>query len=192
MISDKKNENNKLNINFELIKNNNILNCDLIDNKKFIKIMDPEKSVVFINYENNCQTCSQKNIYEVNIIKNLLLYLKKVNYDLDKIGVITPYRNQQNLLRKDFESLNFKNIYTIDGSQGSEKEMIIVSFVITKTDKFFIDDKSRINVAFTRAQRKLIIIGVKNALQGLDNFQKYMREIEDNHYLFELKLGEFI
>ena len=91
------------------------------------------------------------------------------------IGIITPYREQLALIIKIFsEKKIFKDRYlelnTIDGYQGLEFDIIIISCVRAndhdnKNVKIgFLNDERRLNVAITRAKYMLFIIGQKNVL----------------------------
>ena len=54
-------------------------------------------------------------------------------------------------------------VNTVDSYQGREKDVII--FSITSTSSFdFIEDENRLNVAFTRARKKLIVIGNRDSI----------------------------
>ena len=76
------------------------------------------------------------------------------------IAIITPYSAQVRKLRElnDNESIE---IGSVDGFQGREKEAIIISLVRCNNDNEigFLRDTRRMNVALTRARRKLIVIG---------------------------------
>lgn len=82
------------------------------------------------------------------------------------VGIITPYRKQRSLLMKEVQGTSLDNsIYTIDSIQGSEFDIVILSLVRAFNTKFgnrtvgFLDDMRRLNVALSRAKKKLIIIG---------------------------------
>lgn len=76
------------------------------------------------------------------------------------IAVIAPYAAQVRLLR---QQCRFRDIEidTVDGFQGREKEVTIISLVRSNGDGEigFLSDTRRMNVALTRARRKLIVIG---------------------------------
>jgi len=76
------------------------------------------------------------------------------------IAVIGPYAAQVRWIR---QRCPFKavDIDTVDGFQGREKEAILISLVRSNADAEvgFLSDIRRMNVALTRARRKLIIIG---------------------------------
>jgi len=86
------------------------------------------------------------------------------------IGVITPYAAQARLLteRLPDEALE---IDTVDGFQGREKEAILISLVRSNDqgEIGFLADTRRMNVAMTRARRKLIIVG-DSATLASDSF----------------------
>jgi superfamily I DNA and/or RNA helicase len=82
------------------------------------------------------------------------------------IGVISPYSEQVRYIRQEIaEDENLRNldieVNSIDGFQGQEKQVIYISLVRSnaKADIGFLKDERRINVAITRAQQKLILIG---------------------------------
>ena len=76
------------------------------------------------------------------------------------IGVITPYAAQVRLLRTKL-AIDGLEIDTVDGFQGREKEAIVISLVRSNDsgEIGFLSDLRRMNVAMTRARRKLIVIG---------------------------------
>jgi superfamily I DNA and/or RNA helicase len=81
--------------------------------------------------------------------------------------VITPYAAQARLLRERIEVANLE-IDTVDGFQGREKEAVIVSLVRSndRGEIGFLSDIRRINVALTRARRKLIVISDTSTIAG--------------------------
>jgi predicted DNA helicase len=123
------------------------------------KVLDPEKPVVFLN----CMGLQEKegksvfNKAEIEYCKRIVEDLKEAGFSLEKVGIITPYRAQNKYLRLKIKEKGIE-IDTVDAFQGREKDIII--FSITATDDFkFVANKHRLNVAITRARRKLIFIG---------------------------------
>ena len=89
------------------------------------------------------------------------------------VGIISPYRAQVQLLRrllmkreyfKPFR--RFISVNTVDGFQGQERDIIVVSMVRSNDDGQigFLRDLRRMNVAMTRARMKLIIMGDRATL----------------------------
>lgn len=93
-----------------------------------------------------------------------------------EIAVITPYSAQARLLRELIASQGIE-VDTVDGFQGREKEAIVISLVRsnTKGEVGFLSDTRRMNVALTRARRKLIVFGDSSTLA---NHEFYLRMLE--------------
>ena len=89
------------------------------------------------------------------------------------IGIISPYRAQvqylRHLIKKDASLKPLRHLLsvnTVDGFQGQERDIIVVSLVRSNKDGQigFLRDLRRMNVAMTRARSKLIIIGDSHTL----------------------------
>jgi superfamily I DNA and/or RNA helicase len=78
----------------------------------------------------------------------------------ESIAVIAPYAAQVRILRERL-SMPGLEIDSVDGFQGREKEAVIISLVRSNPEGEigFLSDVRRMNVAMTRARRKLVIIG---------------------------------
>jgi ATP-dependent RNA/DNA helicase IGHMBP2 len=76
------------------------------------------------------------------------------------IAVIAPYSAQVRLLRDKLRHEGLE-IDSVDGFQGREKEAVVLSLVRSNTqgEVGFLADVRRMNVALTRARRKLLVIG---------------------------------
>ncbi len=102
---------------------------------------------------------SRENEGEGRLAARLWEDLEAAGIKKEWTAVITPYGAQARLLRgilpKGLE------IGTVDGFQGREKEVVIVSLVRSndKGEVGFLSDTRRMNVAMTRARRLLIVIG---------------------------------
>lgn len=106
-------------------------------------------------------------------LQTLQQYLEKIGKQriLEEsidVGIISPYRAQVQLLRKELRKREFFRPYrhlltvnTVDGFQGQERDIILISLVRSNDggDIGFLRDLRRMNVAITRARMKLIILG---------------------------------
>ena len=201
MKCDESNKNRRLKIDFNTVKKNKKLKKDenkhYIDFDIFKDVLDPYKPVVFIEYnrlfdEKELNKANYVNKIEIGLIKEILNMIKLSNFNFDDIGIITPFLKQEKYLSKELEDIGFKNVYTIDKSQGSEKEIIIISFVKTSFNNSIVNDLARVNVAFTRAKNKLIIFGVRDVLAKFDNINKYLKQMEEMNCIYDLKEKRFI
>lgn len=110
------------------------------------------------------------------------------------IGVITFYRSQLSLLR---QSLRHHTpdleMHTTDKFQGRDKEVIILSCVRSNTENNvgeLLRDWRRVNVAFTRAQTKLLVVGSRSTLRdGNELLRKYVRLMESKDWVYNLPSG---
>jgi len=93
--------------------------------------------------------------------------------------VIAPYAAQVRWLRQNcpFKAIE---IDTVDGFQGREKEAILITLVRSNSNSEigFLADTRRMNVALTRARRKLIVIGDSATLAVNDFYSKMIGYIE--------------
>ena len=102
----------------------------------------------------------------------------------DDIGIISPYADQVKIIQ-DKTPVEVK---TVDGFQGREKEIIIISTVRSNPygNIGFLSDLRRLNVAITRAKRKLIIIGNKNTLENNPTYFRLIKFVEDENLLIKI------
>ncbi len=104
-----------------------------------------------------------------------------------QIAVITPYKDQVDLLSRRNKLENLE-INTVDGFQGREKEMVILSLVRSNSTKKigFLRDLRRINVALTRAKRKLVLIGDSNTITCHQMYENLIRYVKDKGLYYKL------
>ncbi len=182
------NKNNQIQIEIENY-NNNFSLSDLNSNNQ---IYDPlnilSEPLILIKTEGNCSenkiSTSKYNVGEAKIVKSIVNYLRKNGVENENIGIITPYGAQVNCLQR---MLNFSvDIATVDSFQGSEREVIILSFVRSNVDSQvgFLSDKKRINVAVTRAKKMLVLICDSETLKGNKFTQKLMNFYFENAKVF--------
>lgn len=144
----------------------------------FFDVLDGEQSQV-----NGSK--SLRNMTEVDfivlLVRSLLARYPSMDWQ-DKIGIIAPYKQQIYELGSELHRLESQlnirlaiEVNTVDGFQGREKEIIIYSCVRTRSSdqrsrrngaiEAFWADERRMNVAITRAQSSLWVIGNSQLLQ---------------------------
>jgi len=143
------------------------------NNNPFIAnaITNPDEPIVFLDYKNGLETkmegsFSYYNPEEINIVQQVADALLSSRLFPDDIGIISPYDQQVSRLKSRMRDYQIE-IKSIDGFQGREKEVIILSLVRSNENGNigFLRDYRRLNVALTRAKRKLIIIGNRKTLE---------------------------
>ncbi len=99
-----------------------------------------------------------------------------VNFDFPSIVILSPYKGQINYMereiRADDKLVNLAiKVKTIDGFQGQESDIVIVSLVRSngKNDIGFLKDYRRFNVAITRAKSQVVVVGDSSTI-GKDLF----------------------
>ena len=119
-------------------------------------------------------------------LQTLQQYLEKIGKQriLEEsidVGIISPYRAQVQLLRKELRKREFFRPYrhlltvnTVDGFQGQECDIILISLVRSNDggDIGFLRDLRRMNVAITRARMKLIILGSSETMTSHPFYKK--------------------
>lgn len=93
---------------------------------------------------------------QIDAIKKEILL--KYDLDLKETGVIAPYKNQVAALKREITDME---IATVHKFQGREKECIIISTVDDEISDFA-DDPYLINVAVSRAKKKLMLVVTGN------------------------------
>jgi superfamily I DNA and/or RNA helicase len=132
----------------------------------------------------NLKSLSRFNEGEYFILREHFL-LNQEAFDNASIGIISPYREQVKYIKnkiEDDEAFNKFNIEvdSIDGFQGQEKDVIYISLVRSnnKGEIGFLKDERRLNVAMTRARKKLILIGDMSTLSQHKLFHELSDHIE--------------
>ncbi|KAI9851445.1 MAG: Tripartite DNA replication factor [Thelocarpon superellum] len=99
------------------------------------------------------------------------------------IGVISVYRSQLALLKHHLRHRVAVEMHTADRFQGRDKEVVILSLVRNNEAHNVGDllrDWRRINVAFTRARTKLLILGSRSTLAGGNDLLKRFVDLMDS------------
>lgn len=109
------------------------------------------------------------------------------------LGIIVPYRHQiarlrQAFLSSPFPALSQVSIDTVERFQGSERETIIYSFVVSRESQLsflcnshFVDERGalidrKLNVALTRARERTLLVGNAALLRKVPIFEKLIEE----------------
>ncbi|WP_456486073.1 IGHMBP2 family helicase [Hydrogenimonas sp.] len=152
------------------------------ENEPLESILQPIRPVVFVDTSMldadetlPPRSTSYENTIEAEWVLQIAKELIKNGIKEEEIGIITPYLSQVKRIRLMLERENIGcEVKSVDGFQGREKEVIIISFVRSNIAKEigFLKDRRRLNVAMTRAKTKLIMIGNRATLEAHDPFDR--------------------
>ena len=105
----------------------------------------------------------------INHLTNLVQEIESKNVNhFPSMAIISPYKQQVQILKvlvDDRELLNAHrdkiSVNTIDSFQGQERDVVYISLTRSNADASigFLADTRRMNVAMTRARKKLVVIG---------------------------------
>ena len=153
----------------------------------------PKRPMVFLDVREELPTGGTKiSNAEARVVREVVAALLERGIEEKDIGIIAPYRAQVANLRRhlfsDEDCIGWKKlpdttaltVDTVDRFQGGERPVIILSFATSSTPEAesqlreHLTDNHRLNVALTRAQRKLLLVGNAAALETLPVFQQLL------------------
>ncbi|MFS8009812.1 putative P-loop containing nucleoside triphosphate hydrolase, DNA2/NAM7 helicase, helicase [Helianthus anomalus] len=132
------------------------------------------------------QSHSMRNVMEVALVGEIVASLFKqavARKQKVSVGCISPYKAQVNALQEKigkkyagYENCFTLNVRSVDGFQGSEEDVIIISTVRCngKGSVGFLSNHQRTNVALTRARHCLWILGNESTLVNSGTIWKHL------------------
>ena len=175
--------------------------------KRFLN--EDDKPLLFIDtagcgFEEKLDGTSSTNPEEAALLfKHLNELVERLKPDFTpenfpSIAIISPYKQQISILKEQFEHSPELQIYknsiavnTIDSFQGQERDIVYISLVRSndKGEIGFLADIRRMNVAMTRARKKLVVVGDSATLAQhsfYGNFIDYTQKIDGYMSAWEL------
>lgn len=131
---------------------------------------------------------------QIDVIKNEIMPL--YNIDPATTGIISPYRNQAQALEN---TLPAAEASTVHKFQGREKDTIIISTVDDEISDFA-DDPYLLNVAVSRAKKRLFLVMTGNRQEKERNITDLLNYIRYNNFevtdskiysIFDYLYGQF-
>lgn len=113
---------------------------------------------------------------QIDVIKNEII--PKYVSNPEETGIIAPYKNQVEALRKEITGIDAATVHKF---QGKEKENIIISTVDDEISDFA-DDPYLINVAVSRAKKKLMLVVTGNEQTKERNITELIDYIQYNNF----------
>ncbi|HVU54326.1 MAG TPA: AAA domain-containing protein [Puia sp.] len=109
--------------------------------------------------------------------------------ELPRVAVISPYRQQVELLKEQLLHSPLLQLYgdrlsvnTIDSFQGQERDIVYIGMTRSNPESKigFLSDIRRMNVAMTRARKKLVIVGDSATLSQSPFYAGLIRYAEEH------------
>lgn len=129
------------------------------------------------------------NEVEAEIVRQIVEGLCMAGVSESSIGVITVYRSQLRILTRHMRNRTRLETLTADRFQGRDKDCIIISLVRSNDNDQVGDllkDWRRLNVSFTRAKSKLIIIGSRRTLESAQALNEFLKLIDIQGWMCNL------
>ena len=160
------------------------------------RLLAPIHRVTFANTDpllpaslEECKGSHITNMVEVHLTTQLVESLLATGVAASDIGIITFYRSQLALLKQSLRSHPEIEMHTADRFQGRDKEVVVLSCVRsneTANVGELLRDWRRVNVAFTRARSKLMILGSRRTLCGNDLLRQFVELVEERGWRYDL------
>ena len=149
-----------------------------------VELLLSEEPLIFIDTlgqfaeRQRAESFSRENPGEAQLLTSIVRLLLQAGVPPEQIGVIAPYRDMVDLLRKQRPDPAVE-VHTVDGFQGREKEVILLSTVRSnpRQELGFLTDLRRLNVSITRARVKLIVVGDPETLVAHPVYEQWLTHI---------------
>lgn len=113
---------------------------------------------------------------QIDIIKKEIM--PEYDFDLKETGIIAPYNNQVDALNREIADVDISTVHLF---QGREKDNIIISTVDDEISDF-VDDPYLINVAVSRAKKRLMLVVTGNEQHRERNITDLVNYINYNNF----------
>ena len=117
---------------------------------------------------------------QIDVIKEELLP-KYTEEEIANLGIIAPYNNQTDAIRSQIPGIDAATVHKY---QGREKDNIIISTVDNEITSFA-DDANMLNVAISRAKKKLAVVLSGNEHPENSNLVALLKYIQYNNFTVE-------
>ena len=106
---------------------------------------------------------------------------KYTDEEKENLGIIAPYNNQTDAIKSQIPGIDAATVHKY---QGREKDNIIISTVDNEITSFS-DDSNMLNVAISRAKKKLAVVLSGNDQPGNSNLVALLKYIQYNNFEVE-------
>lgn len=127
------------------------------------------------------------------LVKHLSIFVEELKKKISlnhfpNIAIISPYKQQITILKEQVEHtpelqeiLAHISVNTIDSFQGQERDIVYISLTRSNVEGAigFLSDIRRMNVAMTRARKKLVVIGDSATLTSSDFYEEFINYTQE-------------
>jgi ATP-dependent RNA/DNA helicase IGHMBP2 len=170
----------------QLIADDSVKSHCLADLEGVTRHPETEEAFVFLDtagrgFEEKREPGSESryNPEEAGLVTAQVQKLLELGVRPEDMAVISPYSAQVRYLTLKIDEPRIE-VDSVDGFQGREKEVVILSLVRSNMEgeMGFLADTRRMNVAMTRAKRKLFVIGDSATLCVIPFYQNFIQYSE--------------
>jgi ATP-dependent RNA/DNA helicase IGHMBP2 len=140
--------------------------------------------------EGSSRTNPDEACFLVKHLANLVEVVSKyyAAAEFPSIAIVSPYKEQIHVLNElllntpDLQRYSHKiSVNTIDSFQGQERDIVYISMTRSNAEGSigFLSDIRRMNVAMTRARKKLVVIGDSATLSRLSFYAEFIQYAEE-------------
>lgn len=195
-------------------QNSNLEYTSFENGNPFHKLIATKRIAFIPSEKHKADKTNKTNTYEAKIIKELVKQIfdlyqsNNLNFSsVETVGIITPYRSQIALIKREIHDLNIPELNnitvdTVERFQGSQRDIIIYSFSINQfyqldflannieDDGQIIDRK--LNVAITRAKKQLFVTGNPSILANNLTYYRFIEFIRSKSGYIKERPEEFL
>ncbi|KIK93881.1 hypothetical protein PAXRUDRAFT_33817 [Paxillus rubicundulus Ve08.2h10] len=158
------------------------------------RLLDENCKAVFV--DTDCVPAFDSRVGDLvqNDVEGKLVYqiteaILRSGIEQRQIGIMSLYRQQIKLLSHLLQEKKDIDILTADKSQGRDKDCVIISMV--RSNDYgqvgdLLKDWRRVNVSFTRAQSKLIVVGSRKTLGSIQLLADFLELMDERKWILTL------
>jgi DNA replication ATP-dependent helicase Dna2 len=171
-----------------------------ITNRQWLNdIISPDSCVMFVNTDKVANAKENRlgnkifNSFEVELVFEIVEALLGCGCEQQSIGVMSPFRSQVIMIRTKLGAGMSIQCNTIDKFQGLDSDVTIISLVRSNNKREInelLRERSRLNVALTRARHKLVIIGSLSTFEEHEPYKTLWQFMHDKGWIYDMPLIE--
>jgi len=195
-------------------QNSNLEYNSFENGNPFQKLIATKRLAFIPSEKHKADKTNKTNTYEAKIIKELVKQIFELYQandltfsSVETVGIITPYRSQIALIKREIHDLNIPELNsitvdTVERFQGSQRDIIIYSFSINQYYQLDflannIEDEGQIidrklNVAITRAKKQLFVVGNPSILSNNLTYYRFIEFIRSKSGYIKERPQEFL